>query len=104
MLLRVRPVIHAGDRIDLEVNQEVSSAEPTTTGVTTSPTIRKRSIETKLSMRDGATVMLGGLISENATDSDSGVPGLKDIPGVGHLFKKSGQTRSRTELVILITP
>lgn len=31
--------------------------------------------------------MLGGLISENATDSDSGVPGLKDIPGVGHLFK-----------------
>ena len=104
VLLRVRPVIHAGDRIDLEVNQEVSSAEPTTTGVTTSPTIRKRSIETKLSMRDGATVMLGGLISENATDSDSGVPGLKDIPGVGHLFKKSGQTRSRTELVILITP
>ena len=104
VLLRVRPVIHAGDRIDLEVSQEVSSAEPTTTGVTTSPTIRKRSIETKLSMRDGATVMLGGLISENATDSDSGVPGLKDIPGVGHLFKKSGQTRSRTELVILITP
>lgn len=104
VLLRVRPVIHAGDRIDLEVSQEVSSAEPTTTGVTTSPTIRKRSIETKLSMRDGATVMLGGLISETATDSDSGVPGLKDIPGLGHLFKKSGQTRARTELVILITP
>lgn len=104
VLLRVRPVIHAGDRIDLEVSQEVSSAEPTTTGVTTSPTIRKRSIETKLSMRDGATVMLGGLISETATDSDSGVPGLKDIPGLGHLFKKSGRTRARTELVILITP
>lgn len=104
VLLRVRPVIHAGDRIDIEVSQEVSSAEPTTTGVTTSPTIRKRSIETKLSMRDGATVMLGGLISETATDSDSGVPGLKDIPGLGHLFKKSGKTRARTELVILITP
>lgn len=104
VLLRVRPVIHAGDRIDLEVSQEVSSAEPTTTGVTTSPTIRKRSVETKLSLRDGATVMLGGLISETATDSDSGVPGLKDIPGVGNLFKRSTQTRSRTELVILITP
>lgn len=104
VLLRVRPVVHAGDRIDLEVSQEVSSAEPTTTGVTTSPTIRKRSIETKLSMRDGATVMLGGLISETATDSNSGVPGLKDIPGLGHLFKKSGQTRARTEMVILITP
>ncbi len=104
VLLRVRPVIHAGDRIDLEVSQEVSSAEPTTTGVTSSPTIRKRSIETKLSMRDGATVMLGGLISETATDSDSGVPLLKDVPVLGNLFKSSGQTRSRTELVILITP
>lgn len=104
VLLRVRPVIHAGDRIDLEVSQEVSSAEPTTTGVTTSPTIRKRSVETKLSLRDGATVMLGGLISETATDSDSGVPGLKDIPGVGNLFKRSSQSRTRTELVILITP
>ena len=104
VLLRVRPVIHAGDRIDLEVSQEVSSAEPTTTGVTTSPTIRKRSVETKLSLRDGATVMLGGLISETATDSDSGVPGLKDIPGVGNLFKRTTRSRTRTELVILITP
>jgi general secretion pathway protein D len=104
VLLRVRPVIHAGDRIDLEISQEVSSAEPTTTGVTNSPTIRKRSVETKLSMRDGATVMLGGLISETATDSDSGVPFLKDIPGLGNLFKQSSRNRSRTELVMLITP
>lgn len=104
VLLRVRPVIHAGDRIDLEISQEVSSAEPTTTGVTTSPTIRKRSVETKLSLRDGATVMLAGLISETNTDSDSGVPGLKDIPGLGNLFKSSGKARARTELVMLITP
>ena len=104
VLLRVRPVIHAGDRIDLDISQEVSSAELTTTGVTSSPTIRKRSVETKLSLRDGATVMLGGLISETNTDSDSGVPLLKDIPGLGHLFKKSGRSRARTELVVLITP
>lgn len=104
VLLRVRPVIHAGDRIDLEINQEVSSAETTTTGVTTSPTIRKRSVETKLSLRDGATIMLGGLISETNTDSDSGVPLLKDIPGVGNLFKRATKSRQRTELVMLITP
>ena len=104
VLLRVRPVIHAGDRIDLEVSQEVSSAEATTTGVTTSPTIRKRSVETKLSLRDGATIMLGGLISETNTDSDSGVPLLKDIPGLGNLFKRATKSRQRTELVMLITP
>lgn len=104
VLLKVRPVIHAGDRIDLEISQEVSSAEPTTTGVTSSPTISKRSVDTKLSLRDGATVMLAGLISETSALSDSGVPGLKDLPGFGALFKSSRKTRARTELVILITP
>lgn len=104
VLLRVRPVIHSGDRIDIEINQEVSSAESTMTGVTTSPTIRKRSIETKLSLRDGATIMLGGLISETHTDSDSGVPLLKDIPIMGNLFKSTKKSRDRTELVMLITP
>lgn len=104
VILRVRPVIHAGDRIDIEISQEVSSAEPTTTGVTTSPTIRRRSVETKLSLRDGATVMLGGLISDNTTNSDSGVPLLKDIPGLGALFKSQSRAKGRTELVMLITP
>jgi general secretion pathway protein D len=104
VILRVRPVIHAGDRIDLEISQEVSSAEPTSTGVTSSPTIRRRSVETKLSLRDGATVMLGGLISDTNSDSNSGVPGLKDIPFFGNLFRSQAKSRSRTELVILITP
>lgn len=104
VLLRVRPVIHAGDRIDVEISQEISSAEATTTGVTTSPTIRNRNVETKLTLRDGATVMLAGMMSENNTDSDSGIPYLKDIPGVGALFRNSQRTRDRTELIILITP
>ncbi|WP_169728569.1 secretin N-terminal domain-containing protein [Comamonas composti] len=104
VLLRVRPVIHSGDRIDLEVSQEVSSAESTVTGVTTSPTFRKRSVETKLTLRDGATVMLGGLISENHTNSDAGVPLLKDIPLLGNLFKSSKVSRDRTEMIMLITP
>ncbi len=104
VILRVRPVIHAGDRIDIEISQEVSRAIATDTGVNTSPTIRKRSVETKLSMRDGATVMLAGLISENNDDSNTGVPGLKDIPFFGNLFRSQKKSKSRTELVLLITP
>jgi general secretion pathway protein D len=104
VILRVRPVIHAGDRIDIEISQEVSRALPTSTGVNTSPTISKRSVDTKLSMRDGATVMLAGLISDNNDDSNSGVPGLKDIPFFGSLFRSQAKNKSRTELVILITP
>jgi general secretion pathway protein D len=104
VILRVRPIIHAGDRIDVEISQEVSGAVLTTTGVTSSPTINRRSIETKLTLRDGATVMLGGIISDDNTDSDSGLPGLKDIPVLGNLFKSSSRSRARKELVILITP
>ena len=103
-ILRVKPVIHAGDRIDLDISQEVSSATPTDTGVTTSPTIKNRRVETKLTMRDGATVMLGGLIGETTDRVDAGVPYLKDIPVLGSMFKNATRNKSRTELVILITP
>jgi general secretion pathway protein D len=104
VILRVRPIIHAGDRIDIEINQEVSGAVGTVTGVGSSPTINRSSIDTKLSMRDGATVMLGGLISEDTSDSNTGVPGLKDIPGLGNLFRNTAKERKRKELVILVTP
>ena len=104
VILRVRPIIHAGDRIDIEISQEVSGAVGTVTGVGSSPTINRTSIDTKLSMRDGATVMLGGLISEDSSDSNTGVPGLKDIPGLGNLFRNTAKERKRKELVILVTP
>lgn len=104
VILRVKPVIHSGGRIDLDVEQEVSSAASTRTGVSASPTISTRKITTKLSVTDGATVLLGGLMQETATNADTGVPIAKDIPILGHLFKSSDDSRDRTELVVLITP
>lgn len=104
VILKVKPVIHAGGRIDLEVSQEVSSAASTQSGVTASPTISTRKIDTKLTVMDGSTVMLGGLMQQNVTGADSGVPLFKDIPVVGNLFKSQNRTMDRTELVILITP
>ncbi len=104
VILKVRPVIHAGGRIDLDVEQEVSSASATKTGVSASPTISTRRVSTKLSVVDGATVLLGGLMSETASNADTGVPLLKDIPYAGSLFKSSDNSRDRTELVMLITP
>lgn len=103
VILRVKPVILAGGRLDLEVSQEVSSATQTTTGVSTSPTISNRKVDTKLSLRDGGTVMLAGLISNDSSNGDSGIPGLKDIPGIGNLFKNQNESSNKTELVILIT-
>jgi len=104
VLLSVKPVIHAGDRIDLEVSQEVSEATANTTSAISSPQITNRKVQTNLTLKDGATVILGGLISENRDLADTGIPFLKDMPGVGALFRNQKTADRKTELIILITP
>ena len=104
VILKVRPVIHSGDQIDLDVTQEVSTALTTNTGVSASPTFSTRKIDTKLTMRNGSTVLLGGLISEDSNRGGSGVPLFKDIPVLGYLFSNQSQTSGRRELIVLITP
>jgi general secretion pathway protein D len=104
VILNVKPVIHSGDRVDLDVAQEVSAAQATTTGVSTSPTFSTRKVQTKLSLKNGATVLLGGLMSSNKSDGNAGIPLLKDIPVVGQLFRNDTGKSDRTELIVLITP
>lgn len=104
VILKVRPIIHAGGRIELEVAQEVSSASETKTGVNVSPTFSTRRVDTKLSLRDGATVVLGGLMSQNQNNSDTGIPLLKDIPVLGQLFRTNVDNTDKTELIVMITP
>ncbi|MDT9001254.1 secretin N-terminal domain-containing protein [Paucibacter sp. APW11] len=104
VILRVKPVIFSGDRIELDVSQEVSSAAETKTGVTTSPTITSRKVETKLSIKDGATWLLGGLMSSTDSKADTGIPLLKDLPLAGQLFRTNSDTTDKTELIVLITP
>jgi general secretion pathway protein D len=104
VILKVKPVIHSNDRVDLEVSQEVSAAESTLTGVNNSPTFGKRKIETRLSLKNGATVLLGGLISSTGSDGSAGVPLLKDIPLLGNLFSNNSFSKTKTELIVLITP
>lgn len=104
VILNVKPVIHSGDQVDLEVSQEVSAGETTTTGVSTSPTFSTRKVQTKLSLKSGTTVLLGGLISTNKSEGNSGIPLLKDIPALGQLFRNNTDTSTKTELIVLITP
>lgn len=104
VILRVKPVIHAGGRIDLDVDQEVSAVAKSDVGVTSTPTFSNRKLTTKLSVADGTTVLLGGLMRQDNSVSDSGIPILKDIPLAGHLFKSSTDQRIRTELIVLVTP
>ena len=102
VILTVKPIIYAGDRIDLDVTQEVSGS--TKVGVAGSPIVDTRKVDTHLSLRDGASVLLGGLISQDNSHSETGVPLLKDIPGLGQLFRTNTDTRQKTEMLVLITP
>lgn len=104
VILKVKPVIHSGDQIDLEVQQEVSAASSTNTGVNNSPTFSTRKLDTKLTLRNGSTVLMGGLISNDDTNGNAGIPLLKDIPVIGNLFSTQTKTANRRELVVLITP
>jgi general secretion pathway protein D len=102
VILSVTPRISGQNRIILEVSQEVSSVIQTKTSGIDSPTIQQRKFESTLSLRNGGVVALGGLISKTQNVSDSGVPGLKDVPGLGRLFKTATKDTARTELIVLL--
>lgn len=104
VILRVRPTIYGEDRVNIEVSQEVSNQVNAVSGAITSPTIQNRSIATELSLQDGATAVLGGLISSSYTKANTGVPFLKDVPILGLAFRTDAITGQRDELVVLLTP
>lgn len=104
VILKVKPVIHSGDQIDLDVTQEVSNVVSNATGVASSPLFTVRKLDTKLTLRSGASILLGGLLSEDRSGSREGVPLLKDIPWLGSLFGGQSRQGSKRELIVLITP
>ncbi len=103
ILLSIEPIVFSDDRIDLTVSQEVSSTLDSSSGGISSPTISSRTVSTQLSLEDGATAVLGGLIQENYIRDERGIPILKDIPFFGSAFSADTLSLDRTELVILIT-
>ncbi len=87
-----------------EIAQEVSDVQNTTTGVSGTPTFTVRQAKTSLITGDNQTVVLGGLIREDSTNSQAGIPGLRRMPVLGPLFGSQSVTKLRTELLVLITP
>lgn len=102
-LLSIAPIVFSDDRIDLSITQEVSSTVDVSNSTISSPTISNRSLSTQLSLEDGQTAVLGGLISENYIQDERGIPLLKDLPVVGTVFSNEALSVNRTELIVLIT-
>jgi general secretion pathway protein D len=99
--LIVMPRISASGSVTLDVSQEVSSPGASTS---TGPTFQVTSVETTLSVKDGETVAIAGLIRDSNNLDRRGVPLLSEIPLVGSLFGGTTRNTTRSELIILITP
>ena len=110
VLLEVLPRINAGGMVNMEIKQQVSEpgtiVELGTSGSATSSAreFLQRSVTSKVVIKDGQTLVLGGLIRETGTDGQSGIPVLYKVPVLGALFGQTTQEESRTELIVLITP
>jgi general secretion pathway protein D len=102
--LSVTPRVNPGGLVYMDVSQEDSVAQPAV-GTNPNPPIAQRNLQTQVAVQSGDTVLLGGMIQDNSTDSKSGLPGIANIPIIGSLF--GGNTthdHERTELIVLITP
>lgn len=106
VLLKLTPQINEGEYIKLDIYQEISATKADTENIITSvgPTMTKRSTKTSVVIRDKQTVVIGGLMQEKEEELTSKIPLLGDVPGLGWLFKYRTTTRSKTNLLIFLTP
>jgi general secretion pathway protein D len=100
VILSIKPTVHASGYVDIEIDQEISLSS----GDSLTPTISTRSISTTVSLRDGGSVLLGGLISSTTENTNTGIPILGKLPFVGKLFSNDSDDQKRTELMIMIIP
>jgi general secretion pathway protein D len=103
VLLSVIPRVNVGGLVTMEIKQEVTDLGAVES-TTSQRKFLQRSINSVVAVQDGQTIVLGGLILENSTVSESGLPGLYKIPVLGKLFGATEESKKRTELVVLITP
>jgi general secretion pathway protein D len=106
LTLEVEPIVHLDNEVSIKMMLEVSSIlkQITTSSGTVAYEIGTRNAQTLLSLRDGETQILAGLIQDSDTRSSAHIPGLGDIPILGKLFGSEHQDKEKTEIVLSITP
>ena len=104
--LDVEPTVYLDNDVGIKVGLEVSSIVNTIPGANGSLTyqIGSRTAETVLRLKDGETQILAGLINDEDRRSASKIPGLGDLPLLGHLFSTHHTEANKTEIILLITP
>jgi general secretion pathway protein D len=105
VILEVRPRINTNQTVSIDIAQEVSRVAPSSAGSDPlTPTFTQRKITSRVNIRSGQTVALGGLIQDSEERGRNRIPLLGDIPVVGNLFGSTSNETQRTELIVFITP
>jgi type IV pilus assembly protein PilQ len=102
IILTVTPTINAEDRVTLKINPE--SSFPTAESTEAGPIIRTRTAQTTVVIKDGDTLVIGGLIDDQDSKGVQKVPLLGDIPIIGVFFRSTTSTKTRNELLVFVTP
>lgn len=103
VLLEIEPTITSSGTVNVSLTQDVIDVGDID-DATGQRTFLNRNLNTTVSVNNGQTIILGGLIRTNKATTSSGVPGLRDIPLLGFLFGKTITSDVRTELVIMMSP
>jgi type IV pilus assembly protein PilQ len=99
--LLIRPFVAQDGLVRMEIHPERSAGQINNQGL---PESRTTEVTSNVMVRDGSTIVIGGLIEEQANQTQSRIPGLGALPVVGNLFKNKANDTFRTELIVLITP
>lgn len=103
IILRVSPRISVNGNVRLDIEQEISNVPPSSANSLT-PTVSERRVKSEISVANGQTVLLAGLISEQQNGARNAIPVLDQIPGLGDAFGHQSNDTQRTELIIFIRP
>lgn len=96
--------VNSSGIVTMIINQEVSAPVPPAGGSIQSPSFSKRNVSTQVTVQDGDTIAIGGIIQETETSSSAGIPVLHRLPAVGGLFGSKSSNKARTELIVFLTP
>ncbi len=102
--LNILARVNASGVVTMVIDQEVSAPQPNTTSTIESPSFSHRDVSTQVTVEDGDTVAIGGIIQETYTQGSSGIPFLHRIPVLGNAFGNKNFHKERTELIVFLTP
>jgi len=103
--LNILARVNSSGVVTLVINQDVSAPIPPPAGVTVNSTsFSQRNVQTQVTVQDGDTISIGGIIQETDTSSSSGIPLLHRIPYLGAAFGGKSVSKGRTELIVFLTP